>query len=136
MAPAPVNDTEPTIGKLVADVTGDFSALARQEIQLLKSELKLSVKAGGFGLAFFAVAGFLALMSLILGSVALAHLIHWNGAGLSLHWAYLIVTGLYLAAAALCGFLGYRYVKRISAPTESVEQLQLSKQAITGGPAL
>ena len=45
---------EPTIGKLIADTTQDFSHLIRSEIELAKSELRVSVKAGGTGIALFA----------------------------------------------------------------------------------
>ena len=51
---------EPTIGKLVVDASRDVSSLIQHEIELAKSELKVSVKAGGIGVAMFAAAGFLA----------------------------------------------------------------------------
>ena len=54
---------EPTIGRLVADTTTDLSALVRDEIQLAKTELKFSVKAGGTGSALFAAAAFLVLLA-------------------------------------------------------------------------
>ena len=49
MANEPVQDTDPTIGRLVSDATRDMSSLLRSEIQLAKSELQVSVKAGGVG---------------------------------------------------------------------------------------
>ena len=96
MATEPVKDTDPTIGKLVADASRDISTLVSKEIQLAKSELKVSVRAGGLGIALFAAAGFIAVLAIIMLSVAIAYLIHWNGSGLSLHWAFLIVFGFYL----------------------------------------
>ena len=48
---------EPTIGRLVADASRDVSALLQSEIALAKSEVKVSVKAGGIGAALLAVAG-------------------------------------------------------------------------------
>ncbi len=94
-------DDEPTIGRLVHDASRDISTLLSKEIQLAKSELKVSVKAGGMGLALFAVAGFVALLAIIMLSVAIAYFIHWNGEGLALHWSFLCVFGLYLLLAAL-----------------------------------
>ena len=38
-------DDEPTIGRLVSDASRDISTLISQEIQLAKSELKVSVRA-------------------------------------------------------------------------------------------
>lgn len=120
---------EPTIGKLVVDAQRDISKLISAEIQLAKTELKVSVKAGGMGIAFFAVAGFLALMALIIFSVAAAYLIHWNGSGLDLHWAFLVVTAFYLLMAGLLGFLGFRSVRKVKAPERAIAQAKQNKAA-------
>ena len=62
-APRPQPDVpskeDPTLGKLVSDASRDISALVRGEIALAKSELKVSVKAGGVGIGLFAAAAFL-----------------------------------------------------------------------------
>ena len=42
-------DEDPTIGRLFADTSRDLSALVRNEIELAKTELKFSVRAGGIG---------------------------------------------------------------------------------------
>jgi len=131
MAPEPVRDTDPTIGRLVTDASRDISALISNEIKLAKSELKVSVKAGGTGLGLFGAAAFLALLSVIMLSVAFAYLIHWNGDGLSLHWAFLIVFAVYLVLAGLLGFLGYRKVRQVRAPERAIHQAQETKQALT-----
>lgn len=96
----------------------------RNEIALAKSELRVSVKAGGTGAGLFAVAAFLAILALIMLSVGFAYLIHWNGQGLSLHWAFLIVAGAYFLLAALLGFLGYRKVRQVKAPERAIYQAQ------------
>ena len=131
MAPEPVRDTDPTIGRLVTDASRDISALISNEIKLAKSELKVSAKAGGTGLGLFGAAAFLALLSVIMLSVAFAYLIHWNGDGLSLHWAFLIVFAVYLLLAGLLGFLGYRKVRQVRAPERAIHQAQETKQALT-----
>ena len=127
----PVKDTDPTIGRLVTDATRDISSLINKEIQLAKSELKISVKAGGTGLGLFAAAGFLVLLAIIMFSIALAFLIHWNGSGLDLHWAFLIVFGFYLLVAALLGYVGYRKVRQVRPPERAIEQAQETKRALT-----
>ncbi len=99
----PVKDTDPTIGRLVSDASRDLSTLVSQEIALAKSEIRVSIKNGGTGVGLFAAAAFFGLMSLIMLSVAIAYLIHWNGQGLDLHWAFLIVFGFYLLLAAILG---------------------------------
>ena len=115
----PVKDDEPTIGKLVGDASKDISALISQEIQLAKSELTVSVKAGGIGVALFAAAAFVLLIVLILGSMTVAYFI--SSAGLGLHWAFLIVTGFYLLLAAVLGFVGFRIVKKVKGPARTIE---------------
>ena len=67
---------EPTIGKLVVDASRDVSTLIKSEIELAKSELKVSVKAGGISLGLFAAAGFLVLLAIIMLSVAFAYFLH------------------------------------------------------------
>lgn len=120
----PVKDTEPTIGRLVSDASRDISSLVQQEIRLAKSELKVSIKAGGAGVGLFVGAAFISLLGVIMLSVAFAYLIHWNGHGLSLHWAFLIVAGAYFLIAALLGFIGFRKVKQVRAPERAIHQAQ------------
>lgn len=129
MALDQVNDDEPTIGKLVVDAQRDISKLISSEIQLAKSELKVSIKAGGTGVALFAAAGFLALLSVIMFSIALAYLVHWNGSGLDLHWAFLVVFGFYLLVAGLLVFVGVRKVKQVKAPERAMAQVSQNKDA-------
>jgi ABC-type multidrug transport system fused ATPase/permease subunit len=133
MAHEPVKDTDPTIGRLVSDASRDLSSLIRSEIRLAKSEIRLSVQAGGIGIALLAVAGFFALMSLIMLSVAIAYFINWNGHGLSLHWAFLIVFGFYLLLAALLGFIGVRKIKKVRAPEKAIAQANETKQVLKRG---
>lgn len=133
MASAPVKDTDPTIGRLAVDASREISTLISKEIQLAKSELKVSVKNGGTGLGLFAGAAFLGLLAIILLSVAFAYLIHWNGAGLSLHWAFLIVTGVYVALAGLLAWLGLRKVKKVKGPQRAIHQAQETKGVLKRG---
>lgn len=133
MANEPVKDTDPTIGRLVSDASRDISSLISNEIKLAKSELQVSIKAGGLGIALFAVAGFFALMSLIMLSVAIAYFINWNGRGLSLHWAFLIVFGFYLLLAAVLAFVGLRKVKQVRGPKKAIAQAQETKQILKRG---
>lgn len=113
---------EPTIGKLVSDTSRHFSALVSQEIQLAKSELKLSLKYGGAGIGMFVGAALFGVLAIIMLSVAFAQLIHWNGSGLDLHWAYLIVFAVYLLIAGLLAFLGIRSVKKVKGPDRAIAQ--------------
>ncbi len=130
MAIEPMQD-EPTIGRLVSDASRDISALLQKEIQLAKSEIKVSVRNGGLGAGLFAGAAFFVVMALIMFSVALAYLIHWNGSGLDLHWAFLVVFALYLLVAALLGYVGYRKVRKVRPPEKAIAEAQKTKAALT-----
>lgn len=130
MAMDQVKDEEPTLGKLVTDASRDISTLISKEIQLAKSELKVSIKAGGIGTVFFAVAGFLGLMALILGSIAAAYFVH-ELLDVGMHWAYSIVVGVYLLLAALLVVLGIRKVKQIRAPQRAIAQAQETKDVLS-----
>jgi len=130
MAPEPVRDTDPTIGRLVTDASRDISGLIHKEIQLAKSELKISVKAGGIGIGLFAATAFLVVLAIIMLSVSFAYFIHW--AGLGLHWAFLIVFGVYLLIAALLAFVGVRKVKQVRGPDRAISQGKEIPRALKG----
>lgn len=123
---------DPTIGKLVTDASRDISTLISKEIQLAKSELKVSIKLGATGAGMFAAAGFVAVLAVIMLSVAFAYLIHWNGSGLDLHWAFLIVTAVYLAVAGLLVWLGIKKVKKVGPPERAIEQGREIPKALKG----
>src|SRR6478735_3315607 len=135
MASNEVQDTQnpqgdPTIGRLVHDASRDISTLIQKEIQLAKSELKVSVRAGGAGIGLFAGAAFLVVLAIIMLSVSFAYFIHW--AGLGLHWAFLIVFVAYMGIAALLGYLGLRKIKKVKAPERAIEQGREIPKALKG----
>lgn len=127
MATEPVQNADPTIGRLVSDASRDVSSLIHKEIELAKSELKVSVKAGGMGIGLFAAAAFLLLMFLVLLSITVAYFIHWGGSGLAMHWAYLIVTLFYLLVAVILALVGYSKVKKAKAPERAIRQAKEAK---------
>ena len=130
MANEPIKDSDPTLGKLVMDAQRDISTLISKEIELAKSELKISVKHGGTGIGLFAGAAFLGLLAVIMLSVSIAYFIHW--AGLGLHWAFLIVFGLYVLIAALLAFIGIKQVKQVKAPERAIQQGKQIPSALKG----
>lgn len=128
-APSP---DDPTIGRLVADASRDISSLVSKEIALAKSELKVSVKAGGLGIGLLAGAAFIAVLGVIMLSFTIVYFIHWNGSGLSLHWAYLIVTGFWFTLTALLGFIGVKKLKQVGPPEKAIEQGREIPKALRG----
>ncbi len=127
----PPQDTDPTIGRLVSDASRDLSGLVSKEIALAKSELKVSVRAGGVSIAMFAAAAFVAVLAIIMLSVAIAYFIHLTGLGL--HWSFLIVFGGYLLVAGLLGLVGVRTIKKVGPPARAIEQGREIPKALKGG---
>ena len=123
---------DPTIGRLVADASRDISSLVSKEIALAKSELKVSVKAGGTGIGLLAGAAFVAVLGVIMLSFTIVYFINWNGSGLSLHWAYLIVTLFWFAVAALAGWIGVKKVQQVGPPEKAIEQGREIPKALRG----
>ncbi len=128
----PVKDTEPTIGRLVSDASRDISGLISSEIALAKSELKVSVRTGGISVALFAVAAFVGVLAIIMLSISLAYFMHWNGDGLDLHWAFLIVFGLYVVVAAVLGLVGLKKIKQVRPPERAIAQGREIPKALKG----
>ena len=123
---------EPTIGRLIKDAQTDFSTLMRKEIQLAKSELKVSVTAGGLGTVFLLAAAFFLVLFVIILSVAAGYFINWNGQGLSLHWAFLIVAGFWLLVSVVLIFLAILRFKKIKAPERAIAQGREIPRALKG----
>ena len=129
-ANTPVKDTDPTIGKLVVDATRDISTLISKEIELAKSELKVSFRHGGTGLGLFGAAAFLGLLAIIMLSIALAFFLHMTG--LDLAWCFLIVFALYALVAGLLAFIGVKQVKQVKAPERAIHQGKEIPKALKG----
>jgi hypothetical protein len=127
----PVAAEEPTIGKLVVDASRDVSSLIQSEIALAKSELKVSVKAGGISIALFGAAAFLGLLAIIMLSVAFAYFIAMTG--LDLAWCFLIVFGAYLLVAGLLGFVGIRKIKQVKPPERAIVQAKETRSLLKRG---
>jgi hypothetical protein len=123
---------DPTIGRLVADASRDISSLVSKEIALAKSELKVSVKAGGMGLGLLAGAAFVSVLGVIMLSFTIVYFINWGGSGLALHWAYLIVTVFWFLVAGLAGWIGVKKVKQVGPPEKAMEQGREIPRALRG----
>lgn len=121
---------DPTIGRLVADASRDISTLVSKEIELAKSELKVSVQAGGLGIGLLAGAAFIAVLGVIMLSFTIVYFINW--AGLALHWSYLIVTVFWFLLVALLAWIGVRKLKTVGPPEKAIEQGREIPKALRG----
>jgi hypothetical protein len=123
---------EPTIGRLVAETTKDLSTLVRDEIQLAKTELKISLKLSGAAAGLFAAAVFLVLLAVVMISIAFGYaLTNIEGIGPAL--AFLIVFGVYVLIALILAFIGYRKIKKVRAPEQTIAAVKSNKQILKRG---
>jgi uncharacterized membrane protein len=129
--PQPSVDEDPTIGKLFADTSRDLSALIRGEIELAKTELKFSVRAGGMAIGLFAAAAFLVLLAIVIVSISFALFLNWLYFGLAT--SFLIVFVVYVLIAALLAFIGVRKVKQVKGPEQTLAAMKSNKQVLKRG---
>ena len=112
------SQAEPSLGALFSSASRDLSALVQSEIALAKSELRQDVKRGAAGGAMLAVAGVLALVALLMVSVAAAY----GLVALGLHpaLAFLIVGVVYLVVAGGLAFVGKNLLARLGPPERTI----------------
>jgi uncharacterized membrane protein YqjE len=130
----PLTEDDPTrtgngqsIGGLVRDATTHLSTLIRAEVELARSEITAEVKQGLRGSLFFILALTLALllMPFLLTTLALVialWLPEWAG--------FAIITGLMLVVAAACAFLGWRRVRRLRGPRQTISSVRDTAAAL------
>lgn len=128
----PRTTEEPTIGRLVADTTAGLSDLIHDEIALAKSELRISVKAGGLGAALFGAAAFFGVLAVVMVSIAIALLLSLIP-GIQNWLAFLIVFAAYLLMAGLLGLVGLRKVKQVKPPEQTIAAVKSNKQVLKRG---
>jgi hypothetical protein len=121
-------EDEPTVGQLVANASKDLSSLVRSELELAKTELKSTAVKAGTGAGLFGAAGFLALLAIILLSIAAAYGV--NALGLHPALAFLIVAVLYLLIAAALVLVGKRLLGKAKGPQRAIETSKESVEAL------
>lgn len=121
-------EDEPTVGQLVANASRDLSNLVRSEIELAKAELKSTAVAAGTGAGMFGGAAFLALLAVILLSIAAAYGL--NALGLHPALSFLIVAVLYLLIAAVLILVGKRQLGKAKGPQRAIETSKESVEAL------
>jgi len=122
------NGSEPTVGQLVANASKDLSNLVRGEVELAKTELKKTAVAAGTGAGMFGAAAFLALLAIILLSIAAAYGL--TALGLHPAVAFLIIAVLYLLIGAVLVLLGKRALGGAKGPQRAIETSKESVEAL------
>jgi uncharacterized membrane protein YqjE len=129
MASNYTTQTDRSLGRIIKDLTADFSALFRSEVALLKFEIRDMVAKLGGGAAMFAAAVCLAIfgigffiVTIVLGLVAL---------GVPAWLSTLIVTIVLLVAAGVLAMKGKKKFAEVNfVPTESVQQIKTDIESI------
>ena len=107
-----------TLGALFADASRDLSLLVHSEIELAKTEIRRDVKNGVAGGAMFGAAAFVAVLAVIMLSVAAAYGL--VAAGLHPGWAFLVVAGAYLLLGLVLAFAGKSMVAKVGPPKRTI----------------
>jgi ABC-type multidrug transport system fused ATPase/permease subunit len=118
------------IGDLIAAVRNDLSAIGNDIAALAKAEIGRDIARIVVMVAAFLMAGFLALMALVLLVVAVAEAL--AAAGLARWAAFLIDAGICLVVLAALAGLGIILVKRVKGPRRTVTAIKDSLAAIGG----
>lgn len=123
------DETERTLGQLVADATHDLSSIIRSEITLAKAEIGADAKKAGAGAGLFAVAGLFAFLALILLLIAAAYGL--VAAGLAPWLSFLIVACALLVIGVIMALLGKSKVSKIKGkPERAIKNAQDTIAAI------
>jgi Putative Actinobacterial Holin-X, holin superfamily III len=121
---------DPSIGDLVKDATSQVSTLLRAEVELARAEITRDVKKGLTGSVFFILALVVLFYSTFFFFAFLAALLDlWL-----MTWAaILIVFGLMVLTTVVLALLGYRKVRRIRGPQQTIESVKETRAALTPG---
>lgn len=128
-----MTDDRPSLGTLIAGITGELSALVRGEIELAKAEMRESAKAGASAAALFVAAGVLLAMVWLLVTWAVVYVLV-EVADLPQWASFLIVAGFYLVVALILGAIGYVRAKRARGPELAKAEVERTKQIVSALP--
>ncbi len=114
-------DSEPTLGRLVEQLSEQTSRLVRAEVALAKAEVAQKAKSSGIGIGLFAAAGAIALYAL---GVLIWSAVLGLGEAWPLWLAALVVGVLLLALAGGLVAAGAALLKRASGKPESIDRVK------------
>jgi protein-S-isoprenylcysteine O-methyltransferase Ste14 len=110
-----------TAARMIADLLGDLSDLVQKEIRLARAEVMDKISRRLEASIWFAVAGLLAFVVLLL--VVEAIVFGLASLGLPLHWSCLVVAVVLAAIAGAAFYYGRASSRESLVPTRSVRQI-------------
>jgi hypothetical protein len=116
------NREDASIGELVATASRDVSLLIRQEVELVKTEVKATATSAGLGAAFLGAAAFLGIFAFLTITIAAAEGLH--AAGIGRAYSFLIVTAAYLIVAGLLALFGVARLKKVGPPQRAIQTVK------------
>jgi hypothetical protein len=110
------------VGEIIKNITDSGKLLARDTVELAKSELVPALKNGGIGAGLFMGAAYFAICALSVLYFALgfglAALFDWPT------WLGFLVVGILLfLIAGICGGIGFSLVRKVKAPERTIAQV-------------
>lgn len=110
-----------SLGEMFSQLSRDFSALIRQEVQLAKAEATQSAKQAGTGIGMFVGAAIGAILLLTFLSTALM----WGlGSVMHLGWAALIVAAVWAIIAGILALVGKKKLENIRGLRETQQTVE------------
>ena len=128
-----MTEDRPSLGTLVAGITGELSTLVRSEIELAKAELRESAKRGAAGGILFAVAAGILLTVWLLLTFALVYVL-MEVADLPGWASFLIISGVYILIAAILIGIGVLQFQKARGPERAKAELQRTRQIVESLP--
>jgi hypothetical protein len=125
--PEPDN-TETSIGDLVASIKEDLTGLVRGEVELAKAEMRDEARSAAFGGGMIAVAALLGFLASILLSVGLVYAV--DALGLTRGWSYVVVGGFYIVCAGAFGWIAKSQFGRVNGPSRAIASTQRAVKAL------
>jgi uncharacterized membrane protein YqjE len=121
---APVR-SEPTVTELVSGIVNDTQTLIKQQIDLVKAELKHDIKRTGDAAKYFGVGFGLSLIAALFLLVSLPLFVHWLFPQLPEFACWAITGGVLLVAGLVAFYLGKRVFDSFNPlPDKSMHAMQ------------
>jgi hypothetical protein len=121
-----------SLGELVATLSRDLALLVHQEIELVKTDMKIGA------MKFAAAAGgvVVALVFLLLAApiVSIAAALGIHALGVTLGWSFLIVGGVYVAGAMVAAGAGMMALRKVKKHKRAVDSVKADIHAIARKP--